>query len=319
VTVANRRRRGRFRAFSITAVVALAAAVAVLVVVWHKTSPSGQVQQASCPDVMMVSIPGTWESSAQQDPLNPAQFPNALLLNVTRPLAEQYDKGRLEVYTVPYIAQFHRPLSNDNEVDYDVSRKNGTEATKKAIADMAGKCPLTDYVIIGFSQGAVIGGDIASDIGNGRGPVAADRVLGVALIADGRRQPGVGRDIGPTPGGEGAEITLHSVPFIPSGMTMTGERDGGFGALNDRTNQICAEGDLICAAPSQAFNLLNLPATLKVLLGGAGEPVHAMYNTTKFWSLDGQPATVWTREWASGVIGGAPHPQRGSGQPQPGT
>jgi hypothetical protein len=89
--------------------------------------------------------------------------------------------------------------------------------------------------------------------------------------------------------------------------------------LNDRTNQICGEGDLICAAPAQAFNLLNLPATLKVLLGGAGEPVHAMYNTTKFWSLDGQPATVWTREWASDVIGGAPHPQRGSGEPQPGT
>ena len=300
-------------------VVALAVAVVVLAVLRYKKPPTGQVQEASCPDVMMVSIPGTWESSARQDPLNPAQFPNALLLNVTRPLAEQFDRDRLEVYTIPYIAQFHRPLSNDNEVDYDVSRQNGTEATKRAIADMAGKCPLTGYVIVGFSQGAVIGGDIASDIGNGRGPVAADRVLGVTLIADGRRRPGAGQDIGPTPGGEGAEITLHSVPFIPSGMTMTGERDGGFGALNDRTNQICAEGDLICAAPSQAFNLLNLPATIKVLLGGAGEPVHAMYNTTRFWSLGGQPATVWTRNWASGVIGGAPHPNRGSAEPQPGT
>jgi hypothetical protein len=306
-------RRSAFRPFrvflALTIIAALAAAVVLLVVLRHKKP--GAEQASGCPDVMMVSIPGTWESSAQQDPMNPTQFPNALLLNVTRPLAAQFDKSRLQVYTVPYIAQFHRPLSNDNNVDYDVSRRNGTDATTKAITEMAGKCALTDYVIVGFSQGAVIGGDIASDIGNGRGPVAADRVLGVTLIADGRRQPGVGQDIGPTPAGEGAEITLHSVPFIPSGMTMTGERAGGFGVLNDRTNQICGEGDLICAAPSEAFNPLNLPSTIKVLLGGAGEPVHAMYNTTRFWSLDGQPATVWTRDWASGLIGGAPHPGHG--------
>ena len=258
---------------------------------------------------MVVSIPGTWESSSQQDPLNPSQFPNALLLNVTRPLAEQFGNGRLQTYTVPYIAQFHRPLSGDNDVDYDVSRRNGTDATRTAVADMSRKCPLTSYLIVGFSQGAVIGGDITGDIGNGRGPVAADRVLGVALISDGRREPGVGRDVGPNPEGEGAEITLHGVPFIPSGMTMTGQRDGGFGALTDRTFEICGEGDLICAAPTEAFNPLNLPGTLKILMGGAGEPVHAMYNTTQYWSLDGRPATVWTRDWAANVMENAPRPE----------
>jgi hypothetical protein len=301
----------RRRKLALAVVVVLAAAVVALLVLRHTKpgAPGGHVQDAGCPDVMMVSIPGTWESSPQQDPLNPLQFPNALLLNVTRPLAEQFGNGRLQTYTVPYIAQFHRPLSGDNEVDYDVSRRNGTDATRTAVADMSRKCPLTSYVIVGFSQGAVIGGDIASDIGNGRGPIAADRVLGVALIADGRREPGVGRDVGPKPEGEGAEITLNGVPFIPSGMTMTGRRDGGFGALSDRTFEICGEGDLICAAPTEAFNPLNLPGTLKVLMGGAGEPVHAMYATTQFWSLDGQPATVWTRNWAANVIGNAPHPE----------
>ncbi len=79
---------------------------------------------------------------------------------------------------------------------------------------------------------------------------------------------------------------------------MTGPRDGGFGALNGRTNQICAEGDLICASPDDAFNVLNLPKTLQVLLGAAGEPVHALYNTMQFWNVDGQPAPGWTRDWA---------------------
>ena len=82
------------------------------------------------------------------------------------------------------------------------------------MTDMNNRCPLTSYVLVGFSQGAVIAGDIASDIGNGRGPVDADLVLGVTLIADGRRQTGVGKDIGPNPPGQGAEITLHEVPML---------------------------------------------------------------------------------------------------------
>jgi len=287
--------------------IVLATAIVILLVLRNKKLEP-LVQAKGCPDVMMVSIPGTWESSPQQDPNNPSQFPNALLLNVTRPLADQFKEPRLQTYTVPYVAQFHRPLSGDNDVDYDVSRRNGTDATRTAIAEMSRKCPVTSYVIVGFSQGAVIGGDIASDIGNGRGPVAADRVLGVTLISDGRRDPGVGRDVGPNPEGEGAEITLHGVPFIPSGMTMTGQRAGGFGALSDRTFEICGEADLICAAPTAAFNPLNLPGTLTTLIGAAGEPVHAMYNTTQYWNLDGQPATVWTRNWAANVIENAPCP-----------
>ena len=68
-------------------------------------------------------------------------------------------------------------------------------------------------------------------------------MLGVTLIADGRRQDGVGQDIGPNPPGQGAEITLHEVPMLSAlGLTMTGPRPGGFGALNDRTNQICGTG-----------------------------------------------------------------------------
>jgi hypothetical protein len=281
----------------------------------HPRTPRPDAQDASCPDVQLVSIPGTWESSPQQDPLNPAQFPNALLLNVTRPLGEQFDVGRLQAYTVPYTAQFHKPFSTDNEMSYDNSRKEGTVAARKAIADMNARCPLTSYVIVGFSQGAVIAGDIAGDIGNGKGPVDEDLVLGVALIADGRRQNGVGKDAGPNPPGQGAEITLREVPLIseggirPFGITMTGPRDGGFGALNDRTYEICAESDLVCASPEDAFDPANAVRSIETLAGSAGNPVHALYATTQFWSVDGQPSTVWTKNWANDTIQNAPHPK----------
>ncbi|HUL99949.1 MAG TPA: cutinase family protein, partial [Mycobacterium sp.] len=225
--------------------------------------PRPEFQDASCPDVQVLSIPGTWESSPQQDPLNPVQFPNALLLNVTRPMTEQFGSDRMQAYTVPYTAQFHNPFARDSQISYNASRSEGMEAAVKALTDMTNRCPLTSYVIVGFSQGAVIAGDIASDIGNGRGPVDEDLVLGVTLIADGRRQSGVGEDVPPTPPGQGAEITLHEVPMLSGmGLTMTGPREGGFGALENRVFEICAQDDLICAAPGEAFNIVNLPTTL---------------------------------------------------------
>lgn len=332
----SRRRRHRILALiaaaSVAVVVALVIAVVVLIVrrptsppsavppsivpptstAPHAKKPGPAYQEASCPDVQLISVPGTWESSLQDNPLNPVQFPKALLLNVTRAVAEQFAASRVEEYTVPYTAQFHNPLSADNQMSYNDSRAEGTRATVKAITDMNDKCPLTSYVLIGFSQGAVIAGDIASDIGNGRGPVDEDLVLGVTLIADGRREEGVGKDIGPNPPGEGAEITLHEVPVLSGlGLTMTGERPGGFGALNNRTNEICAPDDLICAAPQQAFNIVNLPTTLDTLADGAGQPVHAMYATTQFWSMDGQSATEWSLNWAHNLIENAPHPKHG--------
>jgi Cutinase len=331
----TRRRRRRILALIAAGSAAIVVALLVAVLVVMLRAPSGPIapappptavpspttgpkkprpdfQAASCPDVQLVSVPGSWESSAQQDPLNPAQFPLALLLNVTRPIAQQFGTDRVQTYTIPYTAQFHNPFSADGQMSYNDSRAEGTRATEKAISDMTANCPLTSYVIVGFSQGAVIAGDIAGDIGNGRGPVDPDLVLGVTLIADGRRQSGVGQDVGPNPPGQGAEVTLHEVPMLASlGLTMTGPRPGGFGALNDRTYEICGAGDLICAAPEEAFNVANLPKTLNVLAGGAGQPVHALYATTQFWSLDGQPATTWALDWAKNLIDNAPHPKHG--------
>ena len=336
--MANNTRRKRHRILGLIAAVAMAVVVGlivavVVVIVRRPESPPSAVppsavpptsaapgqkkprpefQDASCPDVEMIAVPGTWESSTFDDPLNPGQFPAALLLNVTRPIAEQFGSDRVQTYTVPYTAQFHNPMSADKQISYNDSRSEGTRAALKALTEMNDKCPLTSYVLVGFSQGAVIAGDLASDIGNGRGPVDEDLVLGVTLIADGRRQDGVGQDIGPNPAGQGAEITLQEVPTLSAlGLTMTGERPGGFGALNDRTNQICAPGDLICAAPEQAFSISTLPSTLEVLAGGAGQPVHALYATPEYWSLDGQTATAWTLNWSRDVIDNAPHPKHG--------
>jgi hypothetical protein len=330
----SRRRRRRILAFAAAGAMAVVVALVVAaVVIWIRrpASPPSAVppqvvpptstpqrvkkprpdsQDASCPDVQLIAVPGTWESLPNDDPLNPTEFPAALLLTVTRPIAEQFDPGRVQTYTVPYTAQFHNPFSADNQMSYNDSRAEGKEETVKAMTKMNHDCPLTSYVLVGFSQGAVIAGDVASDIGNDRGPVDEDLVLGVTLIADGRRQAGVGDNIPPTPPGQGAEVTLHEVPMLSGmGLTMTGARPGGFGALDHRTNEICAPGDLICAAPREAFSVARLPATLEALAGGAGQPVHAMYATPDFWNHGGESATQWTLNWAHRLVADAPHPK----------
>src|SRR3954468_13325443 len=78
--------------------------------------PRPDFQDASCPDVQLISIPGTWESSPTDDPFNPTQFPASLMSKVINPLRAQFGNDRLEIFTVPYTAQFHNPLSADKQM-----------------------------------------------------------------------------------------------------------------------------------------------------------------------------------------------------------
>ncbi|MFW0786240.1 cutinase family protein [Gordonia sp. CPCC 206044] len=273
-----------------------------------ETRERPDAQSASCPDVLTLVVPGTWESSANDDPYHPTANPASLMLRVSKAIDAEFPSSRTSVYTVPYVAQFRNPTNlADRQQNYNDSRKQGYDRAAAKIADTNQKCPLTRYVIMGFSQGAVIAGDLASNIGNGRGPLDEsdqDLVLGVGLIADGRREPGKQNDIGPSPDGVGAEIALAGMGGIVPGIAMTGPRDGGFGSVRDRVQSICAEGDLICDSPT----VTNPIGAVGQLAGAINNPVHAMYATPRYWSFDGSTATQWMYSWASSVIDDAPRP-----------
>ncbi|MFI9511458.1 cutinase family protein [Nocardia sp. NPDC052566] len=269
-------------------------------------------QPAWCPDVEMISVPGTWESNSGDDPRNPAANPASLMLNVSNPIRERFSDQRLDVFTVPYVAQFSNPIAipPDGQQSYNNSRTEGARRMVDEMARRTKECPLTSYVIAGFSQGAVIAGDVAADIGANKGPVRPDLVLGVMLISDGRRTgdtgPGQAQQVGPPPPGVGAEVALKGLN-VP-GITMTGPRPGGFGVLANRTYTICAPGDLICDAPREAMNPFNIMGSLMSLVRAAGNPVHALYNGYVV-DPDGTTSTQWTANWANGLIDGAPHPK----------
>lgn len=262
--------------------------------------PSQPRQPDWCPAVEVISAPGTWESARDDDPENPQANPKSFMLSITRPLQEQYDPGHVKVWTLPYTAQF-KNIQSRQEMGYDDSRNEGTDRLNAELDYMSGNCPETKYILAGFSQGAVIVGDIASDIGNHRGVVSPEQVAGVVMIADGRRQNGEGIHPGNPLGGIGAEIALEPLnavvqPIVP-GATMRGPRDGGFGALSDRAVQICAPDDAICDAPPDVGNALGRARAMVEANG-----VHAMYATNPN-VIPGTTANQWAVQWIREQIG----------------
>lgn len=264
--------------------------------------PIGPAQPEWCPAVEFISAPGTWESAKDDDPENPQANPRSFMLSITNPLREAYPEDQLKVWTLPYTAQF-KNLNAQHEMSYDDSREEGTARLEEELSYMHDNCPMTKFILSGFSQGAVIVGDVADRIGGGQGVVPADAVAGVAIIADGRRQPGVGINPGAEVDGIGAEIALQPVEgliqAVVPGASMRGERENGFGELADRTYQICAPDDAICDAPRGIVNGLERAMDLIEANG-----VHAMYayNDAVF---DGTTTNLWVIDWARKTIDAA--------------
>lgn len=247
-----------------------------------------------CPAVEVISVPGTWESAPDDDPFAPHANPLSLMLSITQPLQAEYDVSDVRVFTVPYTAQF-KSVQSRQEMSYDDSRDEGTARMNGEIAHVANTCKSTKFIFAGFSQGAVIVGDIASDIGNNRGVIEPERVLGAVMIADGRRESNVGMNPGNELGGIGAEIALQPlnsvIQAVVPGASMRGPREGGFGALGDRAVEICAPDDSICDAPVNVGNALGRARELVEANG-----VHAMYASNPN-VIPGTTANKWAVEW----------------------
>ncbi|WP_342318572.1 cutinase family protein [Corynebacterium mayonis] len=259
---------------------------------------------AWCPAVQVVSIPGTWESSQEDDPFNPQANPYSFMLSITQPLQQQYPIEQVRVWTTPYTAQF-RNIQTDHgrrEMTYDASRAEGTARTNGELNFVAETCPATKFIVMGFSQGAVIAGDITNQIGTGNHKVSPDRLLGAVMIADGRRENGVGVNPGVDLPGVGAEIALKPfnqvVQAVTPGATMTGARPGGFGQVADRAYEICAPNDTVCDAPQDAGTLVARAGDIILANGN-----HARYATNPE-VIPGMTVPEWTVGWVRDVVNG---------------
>jgi hypothetical protein len=105
--------------------------------------------------------------------------------------------------------------------------------------DQASRCPDQKFVLIGYSQGAMVAGDaLASPMDRTLGPAdalssgAASRVAAVVMFGDPRFRSGEPYNAGNAVGGNG----------------VYPRRQGALGAFADRIRDYCASGDPVCQA-----------------------------------------------------------------------
>ncbi|MFD6064739.1 cutinase family protein [Rhodococcus wratislaviensis] len=186
------------------------------------TAPAvAHADPTGCAATFNLLIPGTWETSENADPHQAV----GILAPVAEAITAAYG-GRAQVYTLPYMAR-----AFDNGHTYADSKDDALSKATAVLTDVASRCTNTKFTITGYSQGADAAGDLASRIGNDHGPVPADRVLAVGLLAD----PGAGTQgaaiVGPRTSGEG----------------IADPRPQGMGTLSGRVASICDPGDLYCS------------------------------------------------------------------------
>ena len=188
-------------------------------------------QSNGCSKTFNLFIPGTWETAEDADP----SIPVGMLKPIAHSIADT-NGSAAPVHTLPYMAR-----AFDNGKTYADSKSDGLTRAKDVIAEIATKCSDTKFTITGYSQGADIAGDLASEIGNGSGPIKAEQVLAVGLLAD----PGSGTNgeavIGPKPSGKG----------------IADPRPQGMGKLSGRVASICDPKDLYCSIQKGSSPLLG--------------------------------------------------------------
>ncbi|MGW4631280.1 cutinase family protein [Nocardia sp. NPDC004415] len=223
-----------------------AAATVVAAVITVGTAAVGIARAESpgaqpCTPYTAIFGPGTWETTPDADPAVPV----GMLRPVGDGLRQRLGPDITALY-VPYAAS-----AFDQGLSYAESLST-LEARLRQI--LRGLCGSTRVVLAGYSQGADGIGDLATEIGNGDGPIDADRVVGVGLLADPHRDP----------------RTTLSLGVPQPGRGIAGTRSRDFGALTERVRTLCTDGDLYCSLDAATSPFL---AAVGRVLSGDPAPI----------------------------------------------
>ncbi|MFD4440511.1 cutinase family protein [Nocardia sp. NPDC058519] len=250
------------RSAAATLVAAVVAVGTAAVGVARAETPGAQ----PCTPYTAIFAPGTWETTPGADP----GVPVGMLRPVGDGLERQFGRDITVLY-VPYAASaFDLGLSYAESLSTLESRLHRM---------MRGLCSSTRVILAGYSQGADGIGDLATEIGNGDGPIGADRVVGVGLLSDPHRDPNTTLSLGNTQPGHG----------------IAGTRSRDFGALTERVRTLCADGDLYCSLDAAASPFLAVLG--RVLSGDAESIANVIPATVDPSSLIAQAVTMgagWT-------------------------
>lgn len=136
----------------------------------------------TCPDTLVLAVDGT------KSPRTPTSIDPASPLNR---VAETHRRHGTVIEHVEYPGGIIAGVAGWTE-NYDDSVATGRDRLRTRIAEQERQCASTRYILLGYSQGARIVGDVASEIDT-RSDGVRDRTE-VFLYAD-PRQPGTGIEV----------------------------------------------------------------------------------------------------------------------------
>ena len=241
------------------ALTGIGAAVAVATVVALAPSADADDAETSCPDIHVLAVAGTTETSVNAPTNDDTGELSAAILPV---LNAAQDQGlHVERTYIAYPADFgYQGLSSA----YKTSVTDGYNRLTQVAARVLYQCPTTKLVLLGYSQGGHAVSMLAQQIGAGKaGVITAGDIALVATFGDPTRgdtatlfpnRPG---QVGPDPW-PGTDKKTHpsATKFpdmydTPKGQGIGPARDiaSNFGTLDGRVAQWCVTGDLACAAP----------------------------------------------------------------------
>ncbi|WP_327097004.1 cutinase family protein [Nocardia vinacea] len=208
-----------------------------------------------CPALYVLGVQGTGQSSPTADPLADTGVVGALIAPVLSAAP-----GLVQRSYIPYGAGFGGAVPGGGPDPYVVSVTDARAKLDAAAAQIAETCPATMIAGIGYSQGAQAVSSFARDVGAGTGPIAPERIAGIALYAHPDRAPDApifpgrpGQTVpDPAPGTSGAAVAGVQITNPPAGGGGIADGANSYGALTGRVADICTDGDLACSAPDRA-------------------------------------------------------------------
>lgn len=227
-----------------------------------------------CADLIVKSVPGTWETEENMNPRTDAGMMGAFNEQL-RDIAKKQDVT-VDAQIVPYPAKFGglaKPITGDT-MTYEQSRDIGIKNTISALAKDMDRCPDSKFAVGGFSQGADVAGDVMEAIAYDKAQgVDADKMIAGLIYADPKRAPSTKnynntkseQNLGKIIREENSE-QLISEHNVPGGGIMGVQRD--MGDMGENIFTFCLDGDAVCALPKSANGITGTSA---VLAGDAQE------------------------------------------------
>ncbi|MFD3510099.1 cutinase family protein [Nocardia sp. NPDC058666] len=235
------------RAWSAAAIAALSA-TALLVGSTPATAQPTKPPESACPGLHVFGVQGGEEGATTTVDTGDSGI-----------LGQAF--GRMSSATDGFIARSYIVFGADTgSTDYPAAVSAAANQIEQTAGEVVARCPSTQIAVAGYAQGAAAVSAFAEKAGGGKALVPADRIAGIALLANPSRRSATtalpGTDNVSTPsaatGTDGTNVS--KISLANSGLSGAGiaaaAMPTNYGDLVGRVADLCVAGDATCDVQS---------------------------------------------------------------------